>query len=86
MEPEPVQIIRTTNLDTNKRIWVIFDKTHIMRGGPKDSKADVKLRWVAHYGMPTAWELYEGIARPSEFAMTVAEYQNPVEKKHGNKM
>lgn len=89
MAKEPVQILRAHDLKyTSGPIWIIFDRTHVMKFPRSVSKKLAQYRWTTKHGQPEAgWEQYAGTARPSEAAVTISSYQHPMEKpKYGNQV
>lgn len=77
IENDNPHIMRTWDFNSGKNIWVIFDKKNVMYGKPTDSRVQLQARWALMYGKPKGWVRYEGIAKPSELAVTVADHQQP---------
>ncbi|MBX3288416.1 MAG: hypothetical protein KF855_03630 [Acidobacteria bacterium] len=75
-------ILRTTTLDSNKPIWIIFDQKHRLIGRPLFTRRYLISEWIKKFGRPDELTRYTGILRPSEAAATIVEIQSEKEKEH----
>ena len=72
-----VRVIHTTNTKTGADLWIVFDGQHMITRGKKRAALDA---WQREHGKINAYNRIEGIIRPSEAAMEIAEVQRSEEK------
>lgn len=58
--------------------WMIFDSISTMKGKSKETKDQLIDRWVECHGKPRKLIRFQGIARASEYAATVASIQREI--------
>lgn len=72
-QPTEVHVIRTRDVDTGSKIWVLADKTRTMWGKSGKSKRLMLLKWQKDIGPISKVITYEGgIMRTSEAVVTIA--------------
>src|SRR4051794_10908880 len=57
------------------RVWVFFDEEHTLRGEDGESKESLLARWRKAYGKVDVLVRIDGVCRPSELAMQIADLQ-----------
>ncbi len=68
-----VRVIHTTNLTSGADLWIVFDEKHTIKRGKKRAALDA---WQREHGKINAYTRIEGMIRPSEAAMAIADVQS----------
>jgi len=73
-EAEEVYIARRE--DGTLKTWVLFSKTKVIWGKPKETKREILKRWKKDNGPWKTLTKFKGLSRPSELAAAIASLQS----------